>query len=208
MMLVLILIVIPSLLLFWTVRLVKLYRRGKSKRTLFVIEGLVFSTIIGVALWNLGVFPMSKQLYIKKVSEEITGNSFWSSKEFSFDEISIRGEGYSIDVYKFNDEVADYFKSPDQDFFESYPQELKYRNTWKREKWKRTPVTEIDQVHLTTATPTYANWNQNKMERMNSVRNLANNSGGFYAFNTKNGDVDFFIIAPKEKLFVMINHNL
>ena len=203
-MLILILVVIPSLLIIWAIRIVKLYRNGKS----IYLEGLIFTLLIGVISWNLGIFPMTRNLYVKEVSEQITGKSFWSWKEFSFDEISIRGEGYSIDVFKFNDEIADYFKNPDEKLFEDYPKELEYRSNWELEKWKKTPVIESEQKYLETATPYYGNWNEQKKEKMNFVRNLANKSGGLYAYNTKNGDVDFFIIAPEEKLIIIINHNL
>ena len=43
---------------------------------------------------------------------------------------------------------------------------------------------------------------------MKFVRNLANKDGGLYAFNIKNGDVDFYIISPEDKLIIIINHNM
>jgi hypothetical protein len=207
-MLILIFVVIPSLLIIWSIRIVKLFRKGKAKRKSFYFEGMIFTLIIGMICWNLGIFPMSRNLYVKEVSEKITGKSFWSEKEFSFDEISVRGEGYSIDVFKFNDEIAEYFKNPGKEFFENYPKELEYRGNWERVKWKKTPVIESEQIYLENATPHYGNWNDKKKEKMDFVRNLANRNGGMYAFNTKNGDVDFFIISPEEKLIVIINHNM
>lgn len=207
-MLILIIIVIPILLIIWGTRIIILFRKGKAKRKSFYFEGMIFAVIIGMIAWNLGIFPMSRNLYVKEISEKITGKSFWSKKEFSFDEISFRGKGYSLDIFKFNDEIAQYFRSPDKDFFENYPKELEYRSNWERVTWKKTPVIESEQIYLENATPYYANWSKKKKVKMDFVRNLANTNGGLYAFNTKNADVDFFIISPEEKLIVIINHNM
>ena len=204
---ILIFVVLPIIFIVWFIRIIKLYKKGKSKRKSFYLQLGIFSIILIFITWDLRIFPLSKNIYIKDQTEKLTGKSFWSWKEFSFEEISVRGEGYTIDVFKFNDEIAEYFKNPDKEFFETFPIELEYRKKWKREKWKKTPVLKSEIEFLETATPNYGGWSQYRKDKMDFVKELANQKGNFYAYNTKLGDVDFFIISPTEKLIVMINHN-
>ncbi|WP_417888162.1 hypothetical protein [Zunongwangia sp.] len=65
--------------------------------------------------------PLSKNFYIQYRTTELTGKQFWSWNEFDYEEISVRGEGYALDIYKFNEETAEYFKNPDKEFLNSFP---------------------------------------------------------------------------------------
>ena len=117
--------------------------------------------------------------------------------------------GYTIDIFEFNDEMAEYFKNPGFDFFGKYPLELDYRENWKRKTWKKTPVIESEVEYLEHSTPHYGGWKGEIVERMKFVRKLANKEGSFYAYNNRGeNNVDFFIICPNEKLIIMINHNM
>ena len=71
--------------------------------------------------WELQIFPLSKNFYIQDRTTELTGKQFWSWNEFDYEEISVRGEGYALDIYKFNKETAEYFKNPDKEFLNSLP---------------------------------------------------------------------------------------
>jgi len=186
-----------------------LYKKGKSSRKSFYVQIGFLSIILFSISGLLGILPFQKNIYVKKQTEILTGKSFWSSEVFSFEEISVRGEGYSIDAFKYGDEVSDYFENPDHFFFNSYPKEMEYRKNWKREKWKKTPVSNEEQKFLNHATPSYGDWNEFKINKMKFVKEIANKEGAFYSYNFKDeGYVDFFIISPKENLIILINHNI
>jgi len=204
----LILILLAASLIIWLIRLVKLFKKGKEKRKSFWIQLAILTLLTIVILWYLRIFPFSQNFYIRDQTEKLTGQTFWSWKDYHFEEISVRGEGYTIDIYSFNEEMADYFKNPPDDFFTNYPDSLEHRQNWIQEKWKPTPVSDKDKEYLNQATPNYSNWTDKTIEKMNFVRQLANSSGGYYAYKSKHGDVDFYIIFPEKRLIIMINHNM
>jgi hypothetical protein len=125
----------------WIYRLFKLYKKGNRKS--FWVQSSILAVITIIATWNLQIFPYSKNFYIKEQTELLTGKSFWSWEIYDFEELGVRGEGYTIDIFEFNDEMAEYFKNPGFDFFGKYPLELDYRENWKRKTWKKTPSIPI-----------------------------------------------------------------
>jgi len=191
----------------WIYRLIKLYKKGNRKS--FWLQSSLLAIITVIVTWNLQIFPLSKNFYIKEQTELLTGKSFWSWELYDYEEISVRGEGYTIDIFEFDDKMAEYFKNPDSDFFVKYPLELDYRENWNRNTWKKTPVLESEIEYLEHSTPHYGGWKGKIVERMEFVRKLAKKEGSFYAYNNRGeSNVDFFIICPNEKLIIMINHNM
>lgn len=203
----LILIVVPGLLILWAIRLVKAYRRTEYNPPTRAAETIIFLSILFLITWNTRIFPLSKNYDIKAQTENLTGKEFWSWEEFSFEEVSIRGEGYSIDAFKFNKNVADHFASPPKDFFLDYPRIPENRLDWTSKKWTKTPILTTEYDILESATPSYGNWTSSKLNKMNLVRDLAKADGGYYAYNTNGGDVDFYMIIPDKQLIILINHN-
>lgn len=185
----------------WIYRLFKFYKKGNRKS--FWIQCSILVLIVVFITWNFRVFPLSKNFYIKKQTELLTGKKFWSWEVYTYDEMGFRGEGYTIEIFEFDDEVAEYFMNPNADFFEKYPLELEYRENWTRNTWKKTPVIESEVQYLEHATPRKGEI----IQQINFVKDLAKKEGSFYAYNT-GGDIDFFIISPSEKLIIMINHNM
>ena len=66
---------------------------------------------------------------------------------------------------------------------------------------------------LEFVTPLYTNWNEKKKQEIRKkhelVRQVMKESGSFYTFDTIIGkDVTLYLIAPKQKLIVYINHNM
>lgn len=90
----LLLIVLAIGLLIWVIRLFLLYRKGKKKTA--VIELIILLAILVPLSWESHIFPFSKNFYIKDRTTELTGYEFWSWKEFDFEEMSVRGEGYTL----------------------------------------------------------------------------------------------------------------
>ena len=106
-------------LIVWIYRLFRLYKKGNKKS--FTIQVSILTVILIFLTWELQIFPLSKNFYIQDRTTELTGKKFWSWKEFDYEEIGVRGEGYTLNIYKFNEETAEYFKNPDKEFFNILP---------------------------------------------------------------------------------------
>ena len=198
----LIFIVIPTLFVFWIFSLVKLYRKGKAKRKLFYVQAILLSTILIAISWQLHTFPLSRNFYINEQAAKITGKSFWSWKEFSYDDgVDFRGEGYTLDIYKFNNDMAAYFVNPSDEFFKDFPPQ-KLSSI----RWTKTPIKEEEQSILEFVTPVYGGWKGEIVERQDFIREIATKEGAYYAYQRDN--TNFYLIVPKKRLFIMIYHNM
>ena len=158
--------------------------------------------LIVFVTWKLQIFPLSKNFYIKEQTTLLTGKSFWSWKEFNYDELGIRGEGYTLYIYKFNQETAEYFNNPDSAFFTNYPPE-----NYSEIKWTSTPVKSEEMEILEFVTPNYAGWKGEIVTRQDFIRNIAQNKGSYYAYR-HGGSTDFYLISPKDRIVILINHNM
>ena len=198
--LLLILILLIIGFIFWIYRIIKAYKKGYKKS--FWIQSSILGIILIFVTWQLQIFPFSKNFYIKERTEKLTGKSFWSWEEYDYEELGIRGEGYTLDIYEFNDEMADFFSDPTTDFTQNFPPE-----EFADIKWTKTPVKETDIETLEFVTPTYAGWNGEIVEKQEFIRTIAKEEGGLYAYK-KTGGTDFYLISPKRNLIIMINHNM
>ncbi len=187
-------------LLIWIYRLFRLYRKGKKRS--FTIQVSILTILIVIFTWQLQLFPLSRNFYIKKQTTSLTGKSFWSWKEFKYDEWGVRGEGYTLYIYKFNQETAEYFKNPDSIFFKEYPPESNSEI-----KWTPTPVKSEEKEILEFVTPVYAGWKGEIVTRQDFIREIANSKGSYYAYR-HGGSTDFYIISPENRLVILINHNM
>jgi len=203
--LILILLLLVAATGYWLFRIIKLFRQKKNKR------GFINLSILGVLLlmfcWEMRLIPLSITNDFKNKTEQLTGEKFWSWNEFRYDEISVRGEGYTFEIYNLSPEMAEYFENPPKGFFEKYPLEERFKTS----KWKKTPISESEDEILDFVTPTYINWSNDLQEeiseRQTLVKRLAKTPGAYYAFKDEK-NVDFYLISPKEKLIIYINHHM
>ena len=187
-------------LIIWIVRLFRVYKRGKKKPFLILVS--ILAVLLILLTWELQIFPLSKNFYIQGRTTELTGKKFWSWKEFDYEQVSFRGEGYTLDIYKFSEGSAEYFKNPGKEFFENLPsKELADI------RWTRTPVGENEQEILEFVTPTYGGWKGEIIERQDFIRQIANQPGSYYSYN-HGGSTNFYLIAPDKRLVILINHNM
>lgn len=187
-------------LIIWIVRLFRLYRKGKKKS--FAIQVSILTVLLILLTWELQIFPLSKNFNIQDRTTELTGKKFWSWEEFDYEEISVRGEGYTLDIYKFSEETAEYFQNPEKHFFDNLPtKELADI------RWTRTPVKEGEQEILQFVTPTYGGWKGEIVERQDFIRQIANQPGSYYSYDD-GGSTNFYLIAPDKRLVILINHNM
>ncbi len=108
-------------LIYWIFRIFKSYKKGNKKS--FFTQVSILGLLLIVLTWQLQIFPFSKNFYIKEQTEKLIGKSFWSWEEYDYEGLGIRGEGYTLDIYEFNDEMAEYFSKPPTDFIQNYPPE-------------------------------------------------------------------------------------
>jgi hypothetical protein len=187
-------------LIVWIIRLIGLYRKGRKKS--FTIQVSILTAILVFLTWEFQIFPLSKNFYIQDRTTELTGQKFWSTEEFDYEEISVRGEGYTLDIYKFDEETAEYFKNPDKNFFDNFPPK-----EFADIKWTRTPVQENEQEILGFVTPIYGGWKGEIVDRQDFIRQKANQPGAYYSYDD-GGSTNFYLIAPDKRLVILINHNM
>lgn len=187
-------------LIIWIVKLFRLYRKGKKKS--FAIQASILTALLILLTWKLQIFPLSKNFYIQGRTTELTGKKFWSWEEFDYEEISVRGEGYTLDIYKFSEDTAEYFKNPDKEFFDSFP-----TKEFSDIRWTKTPVKVSEQEILEFMTPTYGGWKGDILDQQKFIRQIANKPGSYYSYGD-GGSPNFYLIAPDKRLVILINHNM
>lgn len=188
--------------IFWLFKIVKLYRQKKTKRA--TTNSIIFGLLTLLVLWELRIIPLSADLDFRNQTIDLTGKQFWCWNDYRYNEFGVRGEGFTFEIYNLNDEMARYFANPDKDFFEHFPRE-QFGTT----KWKETPI--LDTVLVNFVTPIYGNWSQNLQkeikEKQMIVRQVAKDKGSYYAVRQSHG-TDLYLISPKRKIIICINHNM
>lgn len=189
-------------LIFWLYKIVNLYRQKKTKPA--VVNSIIFGLLTLIICWELRLIPLSADWDFRNKTKELTGKQFWAWNDYRYNEFGVRGEGFTFEIYKLNDEIAEYFTNPDQDFFDSFPKEK-----FETSKWKKTPILDTELVNFVT--PLYGNWSQNLREKIGEkqkiVKQVAFDEGSYYAVRKSHG-TDLYIISPKRKILIYINHNM
>jgi len=182
---------------FWVRYLFRIYKKGNKKS--FTIQFAIFAIVAIILTWNLQIFPFSKKFYIRKTTTELTGKTFWSSRQIAYSEID---GGYYLYIYKFSQETAEYFRNPDENFFTKFPPETKSDI-----RWTPTPIRAQDSTILEFVTPVYSGWKNKIIESQSLIRKIAETEGSYYSYK-KCGGTDFYLLSPKERLIILIYHNM
>ena len=190
------------LFILCSIWLVFLYRKGASKRKSFKIQFSILMVLSIAAIWYLRIFPFAHNIEIMNLSESLTGKRFWSWKNFKYYDGSVRGEGYYLDINKYNERTAAYFEAPDSSFFKDYPPESSSLT-----RWRPTPISENEVEMLEFATPTYAGWKGKIVESQSFIRTIAISPGAYYSYRHENS-TELYIISPKERVIILIYHNM
>lgn len=196
------LLVVVVGLIFWLVKIFKFYRQKRTKVAL--INSVIFGLLVLMVCWELRLIPLSSDWDFRNKTKDLTGKQFWAWNDYRYDEIGIRREGFTFEIYKLDDEIAQYFKGPNKDFFERFPLE-QFETT----KWRETPI--LDSGLVDFITPIYGNWSKRLQKEIEEkqliVRQVANESGSYYAVRKSQG-TDLYMISPKRKILIYINHNM
>jgi hypothetical protein len=189
-------------LIFWIIKTIKLFGQKRTKPA--AINTVVIGLIALFTCWELRIIPLSADLDFKNQTKDLTGREFWSWNEYRYDEIGIRGEGFTFEIYKLNNELAKYFTNPDAEFFEHFPS-----NKFETTRWKKTPILDTEFVNYMT--PIYVNWSKSLQKEIQDkqaiVKQVAKNNDSYYAIRQSHGN-DLYLISPKLKIIIYINHNM
>lgn len=189
---------------WWAWRIVRAYRAGRRASAL-VQAGLLAALVLPV-LWMLEILPLSRNVRFQEQAEELTGKSFWGWKDASIDEASVRGEGYWLEVFTFNEETAHYFAAPDDALFRHKPSsEWIDGRGWSG--WKKCPVDTADQSVFESATPIFGGWSADKVAAVQRIKDWGVASGNLYAYDGNAGNLNFYVINPSERSMAIIYSN-
>jgi len=189
----------------WFFRIVRMFRKGETRKGSFHGTALLF--IIFGFLWISEIFPLSKNVRIRREIENLTGKSFWPSNEFtSSRNWGIGGGGYSIDIYSFSAAVAEYFHSPDSSFFQRRTDQYG-AHSMSFSGWQLTPVESTDAVYLEAATSELMGDSEKTLHHKKLIRQWAMAPGSLYANTGDPYSGHFFLINPEQRMFVLIYHN-
>jgi hypothetical protein len=181
---------------------VKLYRFRRFRAA--VLNSFLFVLLIITISWELRLIPLSTDWDFRNRTKALTGMEFWSSSEYRFEDIGIRGEGYTFEIYRLSDEVAAYFINPEEGFFSNYP-DSRFETT----RWEKTPIE--DTVLINYVTPIYSSWSKSDQSQVarnqELVRKIAKENGSYFAVR-RSGGTDLYLISPARKVFIYINHNM
>lgn len=185
----------------------KFYRLSIILLILILIPGVFWRIIPGSDLvWR----PIEK-VQEKTYNKELTGFEFnFGESIYKYEsQRDFNGDGYSIWIYKIDDQTVEYFKNPKEEFFNQYPQ-TELRSHWQSEFWKSTPFNKEEQKFFDFA---HSELNELEFE----LEDLLNEKGNYYAYEyyihdfgedrVYVGNIDFYILCPNRKLIVKINHN-
>jgi hypothetical protein len=169
---------------------------------LILIPGFYFKLLPGS---NLVWYPIEKAQE-RRYNIELTGFEF-NDGELIYEyetQRAFNGDGYSIWIYKIDDQTAEYFKQPKEEFFTKHPR-TGLRSHWEPEFWKKTPFDKQEQKFLDFA--------DSSLDDLDfELEDLLYEKGNYYAYEYYMhsfgvGNIDFYILCPKRKLIVKINHN-
>lgn len=188
--------------IFWITKIAKFYRQNRTR--LATINAIILGLLTLFVLWELRIIPLSADLDFRNQTKELTGKQFWCWNDYRYEEGGVRGEGFTFEIYKLNNEMVKYFEHPDEDFFERFPTE-KFETT----KWKETPILDTELVNYVT--PIYGNWSRSLQkeieEKQRIVRQISREKGSYYTIGRSHGTY-LYLISPKLKIIVYINHNM
>jgi hypothetical protein len=200
--LILIFLILIIGLIIWILKIVKFYQQRRTK--LANINLTILGVLILIISWELRLIPLAPNYDFRNQTKDLTGKQFWCWNDYRYDELGLKSEGFTFEIYNLNEQMADYFSKPNKDFFENYP-DKKLEIT----HWKETPITDTEFVNFMT--PTYSGWSISlEYEitlKQKFIRKIASEKGSFYAIRQNHGN-DLYIISPKNKKIIYINHNM
>ncbi len=195
--------------------IISLYKRDKflikkyclRLGLLLVLSGFVFEILPGSRLFWWPIKSIDSLIY----TENLTGRSFVLPEPiYTLDtERTFNGDGSSIAIYSLKENFVQEFLYPDSLFFNEYPKKGS-RDHWEIQNWTNTPI-KLEHKEAFSFAKYADNYSKYNLDE------LINEEGNYYAFKyylhtlpdmtTMFGNIDFYLICPKRKIFIEINVN-
>lgn len=189
------------------VRGIRSRRYGRSTGFCFVVCGLLWAGL------HMGLTPGASAYARYRYTHDLFGRSFaLSSPRLSYySSRDFHGDGYSIEVFKTSETLSRWASSPPADFTATYPVRPSYRSHWSGVHWRQTPISADDRKFLEFALSEHAGGSDLKAAK-ELLERLANEPGHYFAyFNYMHeehvGDLDFFLLSPSKRVFILVNSN-
>jgi len=198
------LLLLIGLAVWWLVRIVRAFR-NERKRSAW-IQLAVLAAITLPVLWYTEVLPFSRNVRFMREAEVLTGKSFWGWKDGSIAEASVRGEGYWLEVFTFDVQMAKYFLDADLAFFDHRPPSDRIQQRG-FSGWKKTPIDSADQHIFESATPIFGGWSASNEALVERIKTWGRSSVNLYSYDGNAGNLNFYVINPRERSMAIIYSN-
>jgi hypothetical protein len=204
------------LISFWALVIFLGWRAFKRFRNRHYAFAALFALLAFLILWGglfIGFTPGSRAYADYRMTRCYFGTGFILGKPYlTYDsERDFNGDGYSISVYKLSERTTRKLRKPKEAFFQDLPAKPSFRSHWQSKAWHPTPIIDDDLQFLEFAL--LERGHDSQLEKAQQLlRRLTHEPEHFYAcfyfMHAHNpGDVDFFLLSPKERIFIMVNHN-
>ena len=180
------------------------------------VRSIGFSLLVVALLWaglHLGLTPGASAYARYRYLRELFGRSFaLASPRLSYHSArSFNGDGYSIEVFDTPDALSRWASSPPPEFTTQFPMRPSYRSHWSGVHWRQTPISADDQKFIEFALGEQADSSDLKAAKELLAR-LVKEPGDYFAYfyymhGKHVGDLDFFLLSPSERVFIMLNSN-
>jgi hypothetical protein len=185
---------------------------------LFYFQIIVLTLVLFYITWIFRIFPGSTIYYERKYNKALTGLSFTAKEVYVHNsERYFNGDGYSMTVFELDETIANKFTNPTSDFFTDYPIKDNDRKDWLAVQWKKSPINDNEKLFLDFAFGEFIPKDKIEAKQLQDqfdyIDKIMHSKECYYAYNYKMhgeeivGDIDFFIIVPKDKKLIIINHN-
>ena len=105
----LLLILIIIAVIYWIYKIVIFFINKRSKKGFLHLS--IFLILFSFLSWELRILPISLNNDFKNKTENLTGKKFWGWNIYRFNDFGFR-DGFTIETYRLNEEIAEYFKKP------------------------------------------------------------------------------------------------
>lgn len=202
--------------LFLMFRLYLSYQRRNKVRVW--IAWILLGGFIGCILFVNELIPGSDAYYDYQYTKRILGKGILLDEVYTYESYRepLLGDGYSMYVYEFSEENANYFSDPSQLFFDNFPFGTDASNEHVK-NWQQSPTTSIDSIYRRFALSEYSSFGPKeetdllKAERL--IGALLNEKGNYFAYRARVPeedwvtDITFFALCPKKKWLIAIYSN-
>jgi hypothetical protein len=211
--------IIMASLIVWGYRFKKIKsdeRRIFHSRLNIINKFLIFQILIFLVagIFN-NLLPGSFLITEPFSNKSISGKLHYSGTldyEYHSDR-GFNGDGYSIYIYQIYDPLIQHFQNNIDNLSKSYPNKPWYREDWQTKKWSIGPIPENEIIFFDFSLPGYVDMPNDYEIKKEMIYNLIKTESNYYfSYHYKMHDerpdnIDFYLVFPNKKIFVIINHN-